>query len=114
MLDTFPFPGGTTTCEALWMGVPTLTLSGDTLLQRQGESLLTACGLTEWIAHTPQEYVQLACRHAANPRGLAELRAGLRTTVSRSALFDAPRFARNLENALIGMWRHKSMLMRQH
>ncbi|MGC2047938.1 MAG: tetratricopeptide repeat protein, partial [Gallionella sp.] len=102
ILDTFPYPGGTTTCEALWMGVPTLTLAGDTLLSRQGASLLTAAGLSDWIAASSEDYVAKALAFAGDLPGLATLRAGLREQVLASPLFDAPRFARNLEDALWG------------
>lgn len=105
MLDTFPYPGGTTTCEALWMGVPTLTLAGDTLLSRQGASLLTAAGLGDWIATSREEYIGRAIALASDLPKLATLRAGLREQVGTSPLFDAPRFARNLEEAYRGMWR---------
>jgi protein O-GlcNAc transferase len=104
ILDTFPYPGGTTTCEALWMGVPTLTLAGDSLLARQGASLLTAAGLPDWIAADEDEYVAKAVAFASDLERLAALRAGLREQVLPSPLFDAPRFARNFEDALWGMW----------
>lgn len=105
ILDTFPFTGGTTTCEALWMGVPTLTLVGDSLVARQGASLLTAAGLPEWVATSEAEYVEKAIQLTADLLRLAKLRAGLRTQVLASPVCDAPRFARNLEVALWGMWR---------
>ncbi len=104
MLDTFPYPGGTTTCEALWMGVPTLTLAGDTLLSRQGASMLTAAGLPDWIADSREDFVAKAVTLSGDIDGLAGLRAGLREQVRVSPLFDAPRFAHNLEEALWGMW----------
>jgi protein O-GlcNAc transferase len=109
ILDTFPYPGGTTTCEALWMGVPTLTLAGDSLLARQGASLLMAAGLAEWVAASRQEYIAKAITLASNKSELAVLRAGLRQQVLASPLFDAPRFARHFEDALWGMWqRHQT------
>jgi predicted O-linked N-acetylglucosamine transferase (SPINDLY family) len=104
ILDTFPYPGGTTTCEALWMGVPTLTLAGDSLLARQGASLLTAAGLEEWVAASKEEYIAKAIVLANDKSKLATLRAGLRQQVLVSPLFDAPRFARNFEDALWRMW----------
>ena len=104
ILDTFPYPGGTTTCEALWMGVPTLTLAGDTLLSRQGASMLTAAGLPDWIADSRENFVTKAISLSGDVAGLADLRATLRNQVRVSPLFDAPRFAHNLENALWGMW----------
>jgi len=108
-LDTFPYPGGTTTCEALWMGVPTLTLAGDSLLARQGASLLTAAELEEWIATSKDDYIAKAITLADDLQKLAALRKGLRKQVLSSPLFDAPRFARNFENALWGMWqRHQT------
>jgi predicted O-linked N-acetylglucosamine transferase (SPINDLY family) len=103
VLDTFPYPGGTTTCEALWMGVPTITLAGHSLLSRQGESLLTAAGVSEWIARTPDDYVAKAVELARDVNRLAETRASLRGRVSASALFDAPRFARDLADAFTKM-----------
>jgi protein O-GlcNAc transferase len=104
ILDTFPYPGGTTTCEALWMGVPTLTLAGDSLLARQGASLLTAAGLQEWIASSKEDYVSKAIDFAEDLTRLSDLRAGLRPQVAASPLFDASRFAKNFEDALWGMW----------
>jgi protein O-GlcNAc transferase len=104
ILDTFPYPGGTTTCEALWMGVPTLTLAGDSLLARQGASILMAAGLEEWIAASKGEYIAKAIAMASDMHKLVTLRAGLRQQVLASPLFDAPRFARNFEDALWGMW----------
>lgn len=109
MLDTFPYPGGTTTCEALWMGVPTLTLAGDTLLARQGASLLHAAGLNDWVANSEEDYVAKAVQFTQDLSVLAALRAGLRQQVLASPLFDAPRFARNFEAALWGMWREKGL-----
>lgn len=110
ILDSFPYPGITTTCEALWMGVPTLTLAGDTLLGRQGASLLTCVGLEDWIAQDKEEYVALAVKHATDVERLAQLRAGLRQRALASPLFDAPRFARNLENALQDMWQQSQQI----
>jgi len=105
ILDTFPYTGGTTTCEALWMGVPTLTLEGDTLLARQGASLLTAAGMSDWIARDPDAYVHRAQALVSDLPALAKLRAGLRAQLELSPLFDAQRFSRNLEAALWAMWR---------
>lgn len=104
VLDTFPYPGATTTCEALWMGVPTVTLAGDTLISRQGASLLACAGLDDWIATDINDYVARALAHASDIDGLIRLRATLRSKVLASPLFDAARFARNLEAALEGMW----------
>jgi len=107
VLDTQPFPGGTTTCEALWMGVPTLTVAGDRLIARQGASLMHAAGLPEWIADDEQEFVAKADALAADTRALADLRAGLREKVRHSPLFDARRFAANFETALWQMWQSR-------
>jgi predicted O-linked N-acetylglucosamine transferase (SPINDLY family) len=107
ILDTFPFPGGTTTCEALWMGVPTVTLPGGTLLSRQGASLMTCVGLPDWIANDEHDYVAKAVGHASDLERLARLREKLREQALASPLFDAPRFARSMENALHGMWRER-------
>lgn len=105
LLDTFPYPGGTTTCEALWMGVPTVTLGGASLLARQGGSMMTVAGLADWVADSKAEYIEKAVAFAEDVQRLATLRATLRRQVAASPLFDAPLFARNLEDALWGMWR---------
>lgn len=105
VFDTFPYPGGTTTCEALWMGVPTVTLAGETLLARQGASLMTAAGLPEWIASDPESYVAKAIAAAGDLSALAEFRIGVRSQVCSSPLFDAARFAKHFEAALWNMWR---------
>jgi predicted O-linked N-acetylglucosamine transferase (SPINDLY family) len=105
ILDTFPYPGGTTTCESLWMGVPTLTLAGETMLSRQGASLLSAAGLDDWIATDPEDYVARAVAHASDLDGLSALRMGLREQMQASPLFDAQRFARNFEALMMRLAR---------
>lgn len=101
-LDTFPYNQATNTCEALWMGVPTLTVAGETHRSRMGASILTAAGLPDWIISSPQSidaWLQGASRTlTAEPR-LAELRSGLRERIRSSELFDAEQLARLLEEA---------------
>ncbi|SEB03389.1 Predicted O-linked N-acetylglucosamine transferase, SPINDLY family [Paraburkholderia sartisoli] len=103
-LSPFPYPGGTTTAEALWMGVPVLCRRGDRFLSHICESFLHSAGLDTWIATDDEDYLARAIAFAADRAGLAALRAGLREQVVASPLCDAPRFARNLEAALHDMW----------
>jgi protein O-GlcNAc transferase len=104
-LDPFPYTGGTTTAEALWMGVPVLTLAGNTFLSRQGVGLLMNAGLPEWVANDADDYVTRAVAHAGDLQKLSGLRAGLRSQVLASPIFDAPRFARHFEAVLRSAWR---------
>lgn len=104
VLDTFPYTGGTTTCHSLWMGVPLVTLTGNTATSRGGASLLNAIGLDELVAHTPEEYLDIATALAQDGPRLAALRAGLRDRMAASPLMDAGRFTRNLEKAYRAMW----------
>jgi predicted O-linked N-acetylglucosamine transferase (SPINDLY family) len=103
-LDPFPFTGGTTSVESLWMGVPLITLAGDSLISRQGVGVLTNAGLSDWIAEDEESYLAKAIIFASDLDKLARLRANLRSQVLASPLFDATRFARNLEKALLEMW----------
>ncbi len=103
-LDPFPFPGGTTSVESLWMGVPVLSLAGEHFLSRQGVGLLMNAGMPEWIAADAGDYVARAVSHAGDLQRMAILRKELRQQVLASPLFDAPRFARHFETALRGMW----------
>ena len=105
-LDPFPFTGGTTSAEGLWMGVPMLTLAGERFVSRQGIGLLMNAGLSEWIAADAEDYVARAVVYASDLQGLATLRAGLRQQILASPIFDAPRFARHFEAALRGMWQN--------
>jgi protein O-GlcNAc transferase len=103
-LDPFPFVGGTTTCDALWMGVPVITLAGDTATGRGGVSLLSNVGLPELIARDPEEYLKIAKDLAADLPRLVHLRATLRNKVRQSPLMDASSFARDVEAAYRQMW----------
>lgn len=105
MLDTFPYSGGTTTCHALWMGVPVITLAGDTAPSRGGASLLNAVGLAEFVAQTPQRYLEIASALALDPPRLAALRAGMRARMAASPLMDSQGFTRDLEQAYRSAWR---------
>jgi predicted O-linked N-acetylglucosamine transferase (SPINDLY family) len=104
-LDPFPWGGGITTCDALWMGVPVVTLVGRTAVGRGGSSILANVGVPELIARTPQQYVQIATDLAGDLPRLADLRRTLRARMQASPLMDAPRFARNVEAAYRQMWR---------
>jgi len=104
-LDPFPWGGGITTCDALWMGVPVVTLSGQTAVGRGGRSILSNLGLVELVARRPRQYVQTAVTLASSPARLAELRGDLRNRMLTSPLTNARRFARNIENAYRQMWK---------
>jgi protein O-GlcNAc transferase len=104
-LDPFPYPGGTTTCDALWMGVPVITLCGPTALSRGGVSILSNVGLEEWIAKDADQYVAKAAALARDLPRLRALRSSLRTKMQSSPLMNAPQFARDVEAAMRSMWR---------
>lgn len=92
-LDPFPFNGGMSTLDALWMGVPVLSLAGESLWARQGVMVLDALGLNEWLATDVDDYVIKATRLAQQPAGLAVLRGSLRQRVAAADFADAERFA---------------------
>ena len=104
-LDTFPFNGHTTTCEALWMGVPVVTLAGQLFADRVGVSFMHAIELPELVAHTPEEYVQLAVELASDVARLETVRGVLRDHVARSSLCDTQGYLRILETAYREAWR---------
>ena len=106
ILDTFPFPGGTTTCEALWMGVPTLTMRGEHMISRQGASLLHAAGLDDWIVNNIDEYERKAIAFATDLPALAQLRSRLRDHVGNSPLFNAKQFAADLTHLISKTYQH--------
>jgi predicted O-linked N-acetylglucosamine transferase (SPINDLY family) len=107
-LDTFPFAGGTTTLDAAWMGVPVVTLSGETALHRGGVSIAMNLGLPELVARAPDEFVQRATQLAGDPDRLGRLRAGLRARLEASPLGDAPRFVRHLEAGFRKAWKRRN------
>ena len=97
--DCFPHNGGTTLFDALWMGVPALTLAGRPPVGRIGASLMTNLGLPEWVAGSEEEYIAKACAFAQNSEVLVELRAGMRERMKNSPLMDGVGFARGVEAA---------------
>jgi protein O-GlcNAc transferase len=105
-LDPFPFNGTTTTCEALWMGVPVVTLRGHRHAGRVGASLLTQIGLTDLIANSIEEYVEIAVALFSNPGRLEDLRRTLRPRMAASPMCDERAFARKIETAFRTMWQH--------
>ncbi|MBL8643671.1 MAG: tetratricopeptide repeat protein [Rhodospirillaceae bacterium] len=105
-LDTFPYNGTTTTCEAIWMGVPVLTLKGDNHRSRVGFSLLSALGLADrFVARDEQDYIARAIAWGLNPKPLADIRTQLRPTMAASPLRNEAGFTRTLESAYRDMWR---------
>jgi predicted O-linked N-acetylglucosamine transferase (SPINDLY family) len=110
-LDPFPYNGTTTTCEALWMGVPLVTLAGKLHAGRVGASLLHRIGHPEWIARSHEEYVAIAAALAADPDRLTMLRGTLRNELSVSPLCDGPRFARDMEAAYRNMWHERCRMV---
>jgi predicted O-linked N-acetylglucosamine transferase (SPINDLY family) len=104
-LDTMPYSGGTTTCDALWMGVPVVTVPGTRPSSRSTASILSTAGLPEWIASSPEDYVRLAVDFARDEALLAGLRKSLRERLRQSPFMDEERFVRDLEAAYRQMWR---------
>ena len=104
-LDTFPYNGGTTTAHALWMGVPTLTMSGSTLPSRAGATILQHAGLSDFVAHDDADFVQKGKLICDNISGLATLRAGMRARIGNSAMYQPALVAAELEGALRTIWR---------
>jgi predicted O-linked N-acetylglucosamine transferase (SPINDLY family) len=113
LLDTFPYPGGTTTAEALWMGVPTLTLAMPGMLGRQGQAMLSNLGLYDWVTHSEDDYVAQAVAWGQGGSQVAErlqsLRQQVRSQAANSPLFDAHRFARDWWAAMQNLWRQKML-----
>lgn len=104
-LDPLPYSGGVTSLEALWQGVPVVTLPQSRPVSRQSQAFLTALGRTEWIAKDADEYVRIAADLASDPDRLAALRRDQRSRMAASPLCDGPRYARNFEAALRWIWR---------
>jgi predicted O-linked N-acetylglucosamine transferase (SPINDLY family) len=103
-LDTFPYGGHSTSFDALWMGVPLVTLVGRTVVGRAGVSQLSNIELTELVARTPREYVRIAAELAADLPRLAEIRRTMRDRMRNSPLTDGQRFVLGVERAYRNMW----------
>lgn len=103
-LDTYPYNGTTTTCEALLMGVPVITLVGQHHASRVGLDLLSRLGMASFAAATPEEYVGKAAALAVEPEGLAHLRATMRQRLAASPLCDYQQISSDIENAYRKMW----------
>jgi predicted O-linked N-acetylglucosamine transferase (SPINDLY family) len=105
-LDSFPYNGTTTTCEALWMGVPVITFRGERHAGRVGESILNRIGLGEMVAESQDQYVRIGIELARDMNALENLRAGLRSHMQSSALCDGQAFARTMEHTFQKVWRN--------
>jgi predicted O-linked N-acetylglucosamine transferase (SPINDLY family) len=106
-LDPFPYNGGVTTCDSLWMGVPVLTLAGRDYRSRQGVSVMTNVGLPEFVAESTDKLIELAALWSDQRDGLADLRGSLREMMAQSAVTDAVRYVRHLEAAYRDAWKLK-------
>jgi predicted O-linked N-acetylglucosamine transferase (SPINDLY family) len=103
-LDPFPYNGTTTTCEALWMGVPVITLRGDRHAGRVGASILTRLCLAEMVAENIDQYVGIGIKLAGDMNALEDLRSGMRPRMLSSVLCDGKSFALILENTFQNLW----------
>lgn len=105
-LDPFPYAGGTTSLDALWMGVPIVTLAGQLPVSRAGVTLLKNLGMEQWIAASEQEYVRKAIDFASDLNRLAEIRHSLRERLAQSPLMNAIQYVRGLESLYHQAWSH--------
>lgn len=103
-LDPFPLTGGTTTMETMWMGLPTVVLEGDRFISRVGASFFKTAGMPEFIAHSPDGYLQIVVELATSPGRLEAYRGSLRERLQHSPLLDAARFTRGLESSFREVW----------
>ncbi len=106
-LDPYPYAGGTTTCDALWMGVPVVSLAGNRAVGRGGLSILSNIGLKDLVANSPEQYIDIAVQLARDLPRLTLLRSSLRERMRQSPLMDAPRLTRHVEAAYRGMWQRR-------
>jgi predicted O-linked N-acetylglucosamine transferase (SPINDLY family) len=104
-LDPHPYGGGTTTCDALWMGVPVVSMAGRTAVSRAGSTLLSNIGLEHLVARSEEQYIEIAAQLIRDQRALADLRRQLRRRLESSPVMNAPQFARDFEAALRTAWR---------
>jgi predicted O-linked N-acetylglucosamine transferase (SPINDLY family) len=106
-LDNYPYNGVTTTCETLYVGVPVVSLHGRNGVSRSGLSLLVTLGLSELVASTPEQYVEIAVALGSDLPRLEQLRASLRARFEQSSLRDEKRFAANFERLLLTAWEQR-------
>ena len=107
-LDPFPFQGNTSTCEAVWMGIPVLTLKGDRYLSHFGESINSNLDMNNWIAKNQEEYVTLAIKYSSDIDSLSKIRVNLRDVALNSPVFDALRFSEHFSSVLWEIWNNFS------
>lgn len=103
-LDPVPYNGGTTSLQAMWMGVPVLTLAGHSFVSRMGASFMSAAGMSEWIATSDDDYVAIAVRMAADRERLASIQHGLRQQLLQCPAWDIDRYSADFQAALRHMW----------
>jgi len=105
-----PYNGGTTTLQALWMGVPVVVLAGQHFVSRMGASFMTALNLSDWVAESDDAYVEIARRQASDRAALLALKRGLRARQQGSPAWDIDRHTRAVERALRVMWKEVCVL----
>ena len=105
-LDPTPYNGGTTTLQAMWMGVPVITLEGKNFVSRMGSSFLQAAGYQDWIARNPEEYLAIATAMVADIQNIRQSRESLRKNMVDSRLSNPDKYSQNFEDLLQRMWRH--------
>ena len=103
-LSPYPYGGGTTNVEGLWMGVPAITKRGNYLLSHLGETIAYNAGLSDWVAVDEDDYIEKAVQFSSDLMKLAKLRKGLRKQVLKSTLLNTKKFTKHFEEALWGMW----------
>jgi predicted O-linked N-acetylglucosamine transferase (SPINDLY family) len=104
-LDPVPYNGGTTTLQALWMGVPVVVLAGQHFVSRMGASFMTALNLDDWVARDDEHYVAVAAAMARDREALLDLKRGLRSRQQQAAAWNIDQHARSLQEAIRVMWR---------
>jgi predicted O-linked N-acetylglucosamine transferase (SPINDLY family) len=103
-LDTVPYNGGTTSLQALWMGVPVVVKAGGNFVSRMGASFMSAAGLNDWVAETDADYVRIASSMARDRQALLTLKRGLRERLQAAPAWDIDQYTRDFEAALRQMW----------
>jgi predicted O-linked N-acetylglucosamine transferase (SPINDLY family) len=113
-LDPFPLTGGTTSFDLLWMGVPLVSMDGDSFKSRMGSGILTYLGRTQWLAHSPEQYLEIAKRLASEPQELDAIRQSLRREVEQSVLMREDLFRQHFSEGLRVMWLHRLAQTQSH